>query len=53
MPFGKSVHIFYRYWDIVGKRGTEYTPLQVSILTSNLYLLLKFYWDKNGWDTDE
>ena len=45
--------LFYKYWDIHGKRETEYTPLQVSILTSNLYLLLKFDWDKNGWDTDE
>ena len=53
MSFGKKFHIFYKYWDIVRKRGTEYTPLQVPILTSNLYLLLKFDWDKNGWDTDE
>ena len=51
MSFGKIVHIFYKYWDIVDKRGTEYTLLQVSILTRNLYLLLKFDWDKNGWDT--
>ena len=53
MTFGNFFPLFHKYWDIVSKRGTEHTSLEVEILTSVLFLLLKTEWDKNQWDTDE
>ena len=47
MTFGNFFPLFHKYWDIVSKRGTEHTSLEVEILTSGLFLLLKIEWDKN------
>ena len=47
MTFGNCFLLFHKYWDIVSKRGTEHTSLEVEILTSGLFLLLKIEWDKN------
>ena len=51
--FGNFFPLFHKYWDIVSKRGTEHTSLEVEILTSGLFLLLKIEWDKNQWDFEE
>ena len=37
----------------MSKRGTEHTSLEVEILTSHLFMLLKIEWDKNKWDSEE
>ena len=47
MTFGNFFPLFHKYWDIVSKRGTENTSLEVEILTSHLFVLLKIEWDKN------
>ena len=53
MTFGILFPLFNKYWDIVRKRGTEHTSLEVEILTSRLFMLLKIEWDKNIWDSEE
>ena len=53
MPFANVFHLFHKYWDIVSKRGTEHTSLEVEILTSHLFMLLKIKWDKTKWDSEE
>ena len=53
MSFERFFPLFHKYWDIVSKRGTEHTSLEVEILTSGLFLLLKIEWDKNQWDFEE
>ena len=37
MTFGNFFPLFHKYWDIVSKRGTEHTSLEVEILTSGLF----------------
>ena len=53
MTFGNFFPLFHKYWDIVSKRGTENTSLEIEILTSHLFILLKIEWDKNKWDSEE
>ena len=53
MSFERFFSLFHKYWDIVSKRGTEHTSLEVEILTSGLFLLLKIEWDKNQRDFEE
>ena len=53
MRFGIFFPLFCKYWDIVSKRGTEHTLLEVEILKSRLFMLLKIKWDKNKWDSEE
>ena len=53
MTFGNFFPLFHKYLDIVSKRGTEHTSLEVEILTSHLFMLLKIEWDKNKWDSEE
>ena len=53
MTFGILFPLFNKYWDIVSKRGTDHTSLEVEILTSRLFKLLKIEWDKNKWDSEE
>ena len=53
MTYGNFFLLFYKYWDIVSKRGTEHTALAVEILTSHIFVLLKIKWDKNKWNSEE
>ena len=53
MTFGIFFPFFHKYWDIVSKRGFEHTSLEVEILTSHLFMLLKIEWDKNKWNSEE
>ena len=53
MMFRILFPLFNKYWDRVSKRGTEHTSLEVGILTSHLFMLLKIEWDKNKWDSEE
>ena len=53
MTFGIFFPLFHKYWDIVSKRGTEHTSLEVEILLTHLFMLLKIEWDKNKWDSEE
>ena len=40
MTFGNFFPLFHKNWDIVSKRGTEHTSLEVEILTSGLFCFL-------------
>ena len=53
MTFGIFFPLFHKYWDIVSKRGTEHTSLEVEILTSHLFILLKIECDNSKWDSEE
>ena len=41
MSFGKIFAIFWKYWDYVSKRGTEYTALEVLVGTNVLFMHLR------------
>ena len=41
MTYANFFPLFYKYWDMVSKRGTEHTTLAVEILTSHVFMLLK------------
>ena len=53
MTYGNFFLLFYKYWDINSKKGTEHTVLAVEILTSHIFVLLQTEWDKNKWDSEE
>ena len=44
---------FFQYWDIVQKRGVEYSGLQVTVATSFIFDYLRIERESNGWDTEE
>ena len=41
MTFGNFFPLFHKYRDIVSKRGTEHTSLEVEILTSGFFFAFK------------
>ena len=53
MTYANFFPLFYKYWDMVSKRGTEHTTLAVEILTSHVFMLLKIEWVKNKSKSDE
>ena len=42
--------LFFNYWKVVAKRGTELSGLQVFVATSYIFNMLRIEWEKNGWD---
>ena len=48
MSFGKFFSMLWKYWDYTSKRGTDYSTLEVLLLTN-----LRTRWGKNGWDVEE
>ena len=51
--FRKIFYFFHQYWEIVNKRGVEYSDLQVTIATSFIFDILRVEWKENGWDVEE
>ena len=49
----KNFYFFHQYWQIVSKRGLEYSGLQVTIATSFIFDYLRLEWLENGWDVAE
>ena len=45
--------LFFKYWDICSKRDIEYSSLQVMLITTELFSLLKVEWDRNDWNINE
>ena len=45
--------LFFNYWKVVDKRGTEVSGLQVTIATSYIFNMLRVEWEKNGWSIDK
>lgn len=44
---------FKTYWYICSERGKYYTLLQVEFFTSDIYQILRNYWNRKRWDIDE
>ena len=51
--FKKIFYFFYQYWEIINKRGVEYSGLQVTITTSFIFDILRIEWEENNWDIEE
>ena len=45
--------LFFNYWKVLAKRGTELSGLQVTIATSYIFYMLRVEWEKNGWSIDK
>ena len=45
--------LFLKYWEIVAKKGTEYSGLEVFVVTSYIFDMLQDEWQMNGWDINE
>ena len=39
---------FHQYWEIVNKRGVEYSDLEATIATSFIFDILRVEWEENG-----
>ena len=53
MFFGKVFTIFWKYWDYVSIRATEYTAVEVLGMTNVLFMHLRSEWEKFNWDIEE
>ena len=45
--------LFFIFWDVCSKRGTEYTAGQVLNITDIIYEMLRDFWVREGWDVNE
>ena len=45
--------MFWKYCDYTSKRGTDFSVLEVLLLTNVLFMDLRTQWEKNGWDVEE
>ena len=44
----KIFRLFLKYWEIVAKKGTEYSGLEVFVVTSYIFDMLQDEWQMNG-----
>ena len=51
--YRKNFRFFVKYWEIVAKRGTKYSGLEVFVITSYIFDMLQIEWQMNGWDINE
>ena len=51
--FRKIFYFFHQYWEIISKRGIEYSGLQVTVATSFIFDILRIKWEGNNWDIEE
>ena len=49
--FKKVFYFFFKYWEIVEKRGVEYNSLQVMVATSFIFDIIRI--ENSGWDIEE
>ena len=49
----KIFYFFYQCWEIVTKRGFEYSGRQVTVAISFIFDILRLEWEENGWDAEE
>ena len=50
ISFGNFFGLFCKYWDYASKRGTQYSALEVLMLTNVIYMDLRSNWEKQKWD---
>ena len=53
VSFRKFFGLFYKYWDYLSKRGTQYTAFEVLMLTNAIYMDLRLKWENEKWDIEE
>ena len=53
VSFGNFFGLFYKYWDYTSKRGTQYSALEVLLLTNVSYMDLRSKWEKQKRDIEE
>ena len=53
VSFRKFFGLFYKYWDYLSKRGTQYTAFEVLMLTNVIYMNLRLKWENEKWDIEE
>ena len=46
MSSGNFFSMFWKYWDYTSKRGTDYSALEVLLLTNVLFMDLRTRWEK-------
>ena len=51
--FQKKIYFFHQYWNIVQKRGIEYSGLTVDIACRFIFDILRTEWENEGWDIEE
>ena len=49
----ENLYCFYQYWEIVTKRGFEYSGLQVTVAVCFIFDILRREWEQNGCDVEE
>ena len=53
VSFRKFFGLFYKYWDYLSKRGTQYTAFEVLMLTNVIYMDLRIKWENEKQDIEE
>ena len=53
VSFRKFFGLFYKYWDYLSKRGTQYTAFEVLMLTNVIYMNLRLKWENEKCDIEE
>ena len=51
--FKKIFYFLHQYWEIINKRGFEYSGLQVTVATSFIFDILRIEWEENNRDKEE
>ena len=51
--FKKMFYFFHQYWEIISKRGVEYSGLQVTVATSFIFDILRIEWEENNWNIEK
>ena len=46
-------YLFFTYWDVATKIGTNYTEITAFNLTNDLFDLLHHRWEQNSWSLKE
>ena len=53
VSFGNFFGLFYKYWDYTSKRGTQYSALEILLLTNVINMDLRSKREKQTWDIEE
>ena len=53
IKFEEFFNYFYKYWDYTSKRNTEYSDIEVLVITSFIFMHFKTEWDVLGWNIKE
>ena len=51
--FKNFFYFLHQYWEIINKRGVEYSGLHVTVATSFIFDILRIESEENNWDIEE